>query len=182
MRRGFGIRILAGLVVLALVGTLAAIAYGAGYSAGHVNGVGVAPGWHLLGFLFGLFVLFVVFRLVMLAIFGHRHGPWGYGPWHYGYGPYGQSGPQGDQPAGPADPTQSAGFGPGPWRGGWRHYERFAARQAMLDDWHRHAHESGTGSGPSATSSPAAGGTNPTGGPSAGGSFAGGPGTRTTGV
>ena len=109
MGRG-GFRIIAGLLALAGVATLMAIAYGAGYSDGSVTGTRDAPGWvfggafvgwHIVGLLVGLLIFVLVIRLLLAAVFGHRHGPWGY---RYGTVP------------GPDDP----GGHPGSWHGGWR--------------------------------------------------------------
>jgi len=150
-------------VAVALVATLAALAFGAGYSAGSVNGPTVVNGatvygpgwgwsgfffgWHILGFLFGLFVLFFVFRLIAFAIFGHRRHGWGYyGRWN--------DGPPGDPnavPGTPGDPNRFAGYGPGPWGPG-RHGRGWYGPAQAFEDWHRQAHES-AGSGPASPSS-----------------------------
>jgi len=153
MHRGAGFRIIAGLLTLAGLAIIGALAYGAGYSAGSVDGTGHVVGWaygggffgwHLLGFIFGLFVLVMVLRLVMFAIFSGRHGRWGW----YGHGMHDPAfGPDG----GPAGSAQYAGqgFGPGPWRGGPRHFDRYATPQAWFDEFHRRSHDNvtpGTGS------------------------------------
>jgi len=174
MYRGAGFRIFSALLALAGVVALGALAYGAGYSAGstdtsgHVAGwvYGGFFGWHILGFLIGLFFLFLVVRLVIFAIFGHRHDRWGWYP--------------GPMPAQPGTGTTPGGapygvWGPSPWRWGPRHYARYAMAQAWFDEFHGRSHQSGPGEnpagGPSATS------TSSTGDPGATGS-----GTSNTGV
>jgi hypothetical protein len=100
MRRGFGfIGLLVTLIVLTIVGV---IAYNVGWSEGlatHVpEGTAAAPpyyygyGPHFFGAGFGLiwflFILFGLFFLLRLVFFGRRH--WGGGGWGYkggqGYG------------------------------------------------------------------------------------------------
>jgi hypothetical protein len=173
MHRGSGIRIVAALVAVALVATFAALAYGAGYSAGSVNGPAVVNGatvygpgwgwpgfffgWHILGFIFGLFVLLFVFRLIAFAIFGHRHhGPWGYhGRWNAAPGDPNAAPGAGDQ-------DRFAGYGPGPWGPGWHHRRWYGGPAAALDEWHRQAHgNTGPDAGPSTGAQPPAGGQQP---------------------
>ena len=154
MRNGGGFRVLAAILLLGFVGLITAGAYGAGFAAGSASGTTNVPAWayggafgagHVFGFLITILVLIIVFRLILLAIFGgRRHGPWGYrGYWH-----------------GDGDPSR---FGPGPdagsgpWQGGWHRSEWRQAGQAAFDEFHRQAHSAeppasgGSPSGPAAS-------------------------------
>ena len=101
-------RIVAGLVLLAVVGGIAFFAFNAGVAQGVVTKVpqsATQPGtmpyygapffWHpfglfggIFGFLIGLFLLFFVFRLISFVVFGPR---WGWGgrmsrhAWRHGW-------------------------------------------------------------------------------------------------
>lgn len=155
-------RTVMGLLALGLVATLAAFAYGAGYSDGSV-GTKDAPGWfyggafvgwHVVGFVIGLIVFLLVLRILFGIFFGfgHRHGPWGYR--YYGPGPWSASPQDGSAGGPPAD--EAAPYGPfGPWRHGWR-ARTWDARQAYLEDWHRQAH--GSVQGPQSPGGGAGGG------------------------
>jgi hypothetical protein len=127
MRTG-GLRVATALVLIALVAFLTGGAYAAGYAEG-ANHVGTVSPWvyggfgasHVIGFIIGIFVLFLILRVVFMGAMGHRHGPWGYGAWghrRWGY----------DRPGNTA---------PGDWQQGpWQD-----PAQAMFDDFHRRSHE-----------------------------------------
>jgi hypothetical protein len=168
MRRGSGFRFLALLVLVGLFAAVTAGAYGAGYAA--AGGTGATPwgpglangfywgGFHIFGFLFTIFALIVVFAIVRAVIWGHPHRHWGdFGPGGFGPGGPGSTG-QGGQP-GPGNPGDwSGGYG---WHGMYR--DRWQARQAMLEQWHRQAHGDAA---PGTPGQPGTGG--PTSGSSAG--------------
>ncbi len=147
MRNG-GFRVVAALVLIGLVAALTGGAYAAGYSAGTTSGSTTLSPWvyggafgvsHVIGFFVSILVLLLIFRLVFFGAGGHRHHAWGYRRWGRGW-----------------DDSQAADWQRGPWQD---------PRQAMFDDWHKHAHEG----------NPAAPSNNPQGGPAAGGSASGGP-------
>lgn len=135
MRYGSGFRVMAAIILLGVIGLLTAGAYGAGFAAGQSSGVtNVAP-WayggafgagHVIGFVVTILVLIILFRLIALVLFGHRHRAWGHhGYWHG----------EGDSGTGCA-PGSGPSFGPGGWhRSEWRH-----AGQAAFDEFHRQAH------------------------------------------
>ena len=133
MRYGSGFRVVAALVLLGVIGLLTAGAYGAGFSAGQSSGVtNVAP-WayggafgagHVIGFVVTILVLIILFRLIALVLFGHRHRAWGHhGYWH-----------------GEGDADRGPGSGPGSGPGGWHRSEWRQAGQAAFDEFHRQAH------------------------------------------
>jgi hypothetical protein len=133
MRYGSGFRVVAALVLLGVIGLLTAGAYGAGFAAGQSSGVtNVAP-WayggafgagHVVGFVVTILVLIILFRLIALVLFGHRHRAWGHhGYWH-----------------GADDADGGPGFGPGYGPGGWHRSEWRQAGQAAFDEFHRQAH------------------------------------------
>lgn len=143
MRNGGGFRIVAALVLLGVIGLLTAGAYGAGFTAGQASGTtsNLAP-WayggafgagRLVGFIVTIVVLIILFRLIALVLFGHRHRAWGHhGYWH-----------------GASDADAGPGFGPGYGPGGWHRSEWRQAGQAAFDEFHRQAHSAsapGTGS------------------------------------
>lgn len=145
MRRGTWVRIVGALLAVGAVATLMAIAYGAGFSDGSVTDTrnvqpwvfgGAFVGWHIVGLIVSVFVLVLVFRLMALAVFGHRYSHWDRAA-SGGFGPAGQP-------------------GPGTWRGGWHHGDWRSSGQAFFDEWHRQAHET------AANSEPGAAGDNPT--------------------
>jgi hypothetical protein len=145
MSRNIGLRIIAGLILLAALAGIAFFAYQAGVSQGIVSQLpagstlpegsalpgtvpqnGYYPGWHYGGgWFFGplfflrclvaLFLFALAFSAFRLLIWGPRH-------WrmhHYGpwgRGPWGEHGPE----------------------GGWKPGE---GPQSMFDEWHRKAHE-----------------------------------------
>ena len=146
-------RIVGGLLVALLAIGLAGAIYQTGFAAGAAGGAGVAPavvgpaygygwGWgfggglfHLLGFIFFIFILFAILR----ALFGgHRRGwgrgwgPGGYGdhPGHEQYRPWedrarqihedwhrGQDAPGATGPTGPTNATGDSGSGNAPTGG-----------------------------------------------------------------
>ncbi len=135
MRYG-GFRVVAALVLIALVAALTGGAYAAGYSAGAASGTTNVSPWvyggafgvsHVIGFFVAILVLLLIVRIVAFGAFGHRHGGWGYrGRW---------------------DGGQPSDWQRGPWH---------EARQAMFDDWHRRAHEGNPpATGPNPQSGPA---------------------------
>ena len=142
MRYGGGFRFLAALLLLGVIGLLTAGAYGAGYAAGSGSGTAASP-WayggafgagNVIGFFVTILVLLIVFRLIMIAIFGGHRRAWA----HHGYW-------RGEGDADRFGPGYGPGFGPGGWhRSEWRE-----AGQAAFDDFHRRAH---------GTEPPAAGG------------------------
>ncbi len=84
------IGLLGGVLVLLIGAGIAALAYQAGVTQGAASAAsGAAPavvygpwfwgfgGFHLLGILFGLFILFIVARVVLGAIFWGGPGQWG---------------------------------------------------------------------------------------------------------
>ena len=157
MRDGGGFRVLAALLLLGFIGLITAGAFGAGFAAGSASGPGYAPAWvyggafgagHVIGFLVTIFVLIILFRLIAMAIFGHRHRAWR----HHGYW----------RGEGDADRFGS-GYGPGFGPGGWHRSEWRDAGQAAFDDFHRRAH--GTeqpATGPTGAGDPATGATGAT--------------------
>lgn len=126
MRHGYGFRALAALITFGIVALLIAGAYGAGFSAGSGDGPGAAwphaayfwPG-HILGFLFGLFVLLLVARLTVFALFGGHHRHWHHAAW---------DGPEG------------FGHHSRPSHGDWHRGPWHEARCEAFDEWHRSAH------------------------------------------
>jgi hypothetical protein len=141
---------LAALLLLGFIGLVTAGAYGAGFAAGQGSGVVTTPAWayggafgagHLIGFLVTIFVLIVIFRLFMIAAFGHRRRAWGqHGYWRgegdaAGFGPGGRPGGAMGSPMG-APGGDRPGFGPGEWhRSEWRE-----VGQSYFDEFHRRAH------------------------------------------
>ena len=153
-------RIVGGLILAVLAVGLVGAIYQTGFMAGAAGtaGVGnpvvVAPaygygwgwGWgfggglfHLLGFIFFVFIFFAILR----AIFGGHHRGWGGGSRGWGGG------------WGPGDHGSHPGTGQyGPWED--------RARQ-VHDDWHRRQNASTTESTKTTTGDPGSGST-PTGG------------------
>jgi hypothetical protein len=137
MRTRFGL--LGGLLVLALGAGIAALAYQAGASQGAATAAtagsvvvigGGSWGFGILGILFGLFILFVLARIVIGVTFGafgrgHARGPWAHG---------GYAG-RGGWTDGPAGGTGSTGPDAGGPRGRW------SDRDAFIAEMHRHLHE-----------------------------------------
>jgi hypothetical protein len=146
MRYGSGFRIVAALVLLGVIGLLAAGAYGAGFAAGQSSGVANVAPWayggafgvgHVVGFVVTILVLIILFRLIAVVLFGGRHRAWG----HRSYW------------RGDVDPSQvGPGFGGGDWhRSAWRQ-----AGQAAFDEFHRRAHSAESpGTGGEAANPPA---------------------------
>jgi hypothetical protein len=130
MRHGGGFRALAALLLLGFIGLITAGAYGVGYAAGSgsntVNGSAWAYGGafgagHVIGFFVTILVLIILFRLIMVAVFGGHRRAWA----HHGY-----------WRGGPNDDRSGPGYGPGGWhRSEWRE-----AGQAAFDDFHSRAH------------------------------------------
>jgi hypothetical protein len=155
MRYGGGFRALAALLLLGFIGLITAGAYGAGYAAGSGSGASPAPAWayggafgagHVIGFLLTILVLIIIFRLFMLAVFGHRRRAWGrHGYWRGDFGPEGSASQGG-----------TANWQGGPM-GGWHRSEWRQVGQAAFDEFHRQAH--------GAQQPPAGGGPNPKSGP-----------------
>jgi hypothetical protein len=158
MRYGGGFRALAALLLLGFIGLITAGAYGAGFATGRGSGIVTTPAWayggafgagHVIGFLVTIFVLIVIFRLFMIAAFGHRRRVWGHhGYWRGegdaasfgpGFGPdFGPDFGPGSRPGGPMGGPggDRPGFGPGGWhRSEWRE-----VGQSYFDEFHRHAH------------------------------------------
>ena len=150
MRYGGGFRALAALLLLGFIGLVTAGAYGAGFAAGQGSGVTTIAPWayggafgagHVIGFLVTIFVLIVIFRLFMVAAFGHRRRAWGrHGYWRgegdaAGFGPGGRPGsPMGGPMGGPGGDRPD--FGPSGWhRSEWRE-----VGQSYFDEFHRRAH------------------------------------------
>ena len=155
MRYGGGFRFLAALLLLGVIGLLTAGAYGAGYAAGSGSGTAASP-WayggacgagNVIGFFVTILVLIIVFRLIMVAMFGGHRRAWArHGYWH------------GEGDADRFGPGHGPGFGPGGWhRSEWRE-----AGQAAFDDFHRRSHGSAPPSGGPSASGPATGATGAT--------------------
>ena len=130
MRHGTGFRVLAGLLLLGLIGILTAGAFGLGVAAGSGGDARpLANGWafgagHVLGFLVTVFFVIVLLRLIAVVAFGghrrrmHMAGGWG----HPGFAPY------------------PGAFGQ-PGRDEWKHSEWREAGQRAFDEFHRRAHD-----------------------------------------
>ncbi len=133
MRYG-GFHFLGALLFLCCIGVLVALAFGAGVAADGGSYAVHSGGWHFLGFLFGLFIVLMIFGMICRAGRYHMHGAWDRP------GPGGPGGP--GSFGGPAG-WHGHGYGRrhGGWHGEWRHDEecRDSAKSA-LDDWHRQAH------------------------------------------
>jgi hypothetical protein len=175
MRNGGGFRVIAALLLLGFIGLITAGAYGAGFAAGSASTATTVPAWayggafgfgHVLGFLLAILILIVLFRLIALAFFGHRHRAWSHRGYWAADGDAGRGGPDSWN----GGPSGWQG-GPGSWHGGWRRSEWREAGQAAFDDFHRRAHGTeppaagGPSAGPTAASGPTAG---PSAGPTAG--------------
>jgi hypothetical protein len=142
MRYGGGFRAFAASLLLGFIGLVSAGAYGAGFAAGSGSGAPPAPAWayggafgagHVIGFLVTILVLIIIFRLFMLAVFGHSRRAWGHhGHWR-GYGDEDRFGPGG--------PTGGPMGGPmGGRMGGWHRSEWREVGQPYFDEFHRRAH------------------------------------------
>jgi hypothetical protein len=131
MRTRFGL--LGGVLILAFGAGIAALAYQAGVSQGAATAAtagsvvvigGGSWGFGIFGVLFGLFILFVLARIVIGVTFGafgrgHGHGPWAHGGYP-GRGAW----------------TDASVGGPGAGaRGHW------GDREAFVAEMHRHLHE-----------------------------------------
>jgi len=176
MRYGGGFRAVAALLLIGFIALVGAGAYGAGFAAGSASPTLVAPSpaWayggafgvgHVIGFLVTILVLIIMFRLIMVVLFGHRHRGWArHGYWH-GEGDADRFGPGGSGGPGSFGPG-----GPGPW-GGWHRSEWREAGQARFDEFHNRSHGYQPPAGGPPAGGPPAGGS-ATGGPAAGGSGA----------
>ena len=130
MRHEGGFRFLAALAVLGLIGIFAVGAFGAGFAAGSASDATANPVWvhdgafwggHIIGFLVTILLVLILFRLIVLAIFGHHRRSWAHGRhWH--------------------DWSDADRFGPGPGQGSWHRSEWREAGQAYFDEFHRRAH------------------------------------------
>jgi hypothetical protein len=137
MRTRFGL--LGGVLVLAFGAGIAALAYQAGVSQGAATAAtagsvvvigGGSWGFGIFGVLFGLFILFVLARIVIGVTFGAFGRGHGRGPWAHGGYPG-----RGAWTDAPADGPGAGGHGAGSARDHWGDREAFVA--AM----HRHLHE-----------------------------------------
>jgi hypothetical protein len=141
---------LAALLLLGFIGLITAGAYGAGFATGRGSGIVTTPAWayggafgagHVIGFLVTIFVLIVIFRLFMIAAFGHRRRAWT----HHGYG-RGEGDAAGFGPGGrPGGAMGSPMGGPGGDRpgfgaDGWHRSEWREVGQSYFDEFHRRAH------------------------------------------
>jgi len=156
MRTRFGL--LGGVLILALGAGIAALAYQAGVSQGAATAAtagsvvvigGGSWGFGIFGILFGLFLLFVLARIVLGVTFGAFGRGHGRGPWAHGGYP-GRGGWTDGPSGGPGARDPGAG---GPQR-------HWADREAFVAEMHRHLHErdAATGSAPpSDPATPAAG-------------------------
>lgn len=150
MFRGF-VGLVATIIVVGLLVSLGAGIYQAGVTQGVIDAgrfpagatvpiAGYGYGWHgpgLLGLLFGLIFLFILFGIIRAAFFGGRGGRgWGHHGYGYGRGPWGRD-------FGP-------GEGPEPWR---------VDRDGRIAEWHRRLHEEEPGAAPGGSGP--AGGTSP---------------------
>ncbi len=157
MRTRFGL--LGGVLVLAFGAGIAALAYQAGVSqgaataatAGSVVVIGSGSwGFGIFGVLFGLFLLFVLARIVIGVTFGAFGRGHGRGPW--AHGGYPGRGAWTDAPAGGPD---AGGHGTGGARGHW------GDREAFVAEMHRHLHErdaaAASAAGPAAATGAVAG-------------------------
>jgi hypothetical protein len=151
MRTRFGL--LGGVLVLAFGAGIAALAYQAGVSQGAATAAtagsvvvidGGSWGFGIFGVLFGLFILFVLARIVIGVTFGAFGRGHGRGPWAHGGYPG-----RGAWTDAPADGPGAGGHGAGSARDHWGDREAFVA--AM----HRHLHERDAAAG-SAADGPAA--------------------------
>jgi hypothetical protein len=156
MRTRFGL--LGGVLVLAFGAGIAALAYQAGVSqgaaaaatAGSVVVIGSGSwGFGIFGVLFGLFILFVLARIVIGVTFGAFGRGHGRGRW--AHGGYPGRGAWSDAPAGgPGAGGHGAGGSGADARSHWGDRETFVA------EMHRHLHERDTAAGSAAAGSVAA--------------------------
>jgi len=146
MRTRFGL--LGGVIVLAFGAGIAALAYQAGVSQGAATAAtagsvvvigGGSWGFGIFGVLFGLFILFVLARIVVGVTFGafgrgHGRGPWAHGghPGRFAWT---------DAPAGGPG---ARGHGAGGAR------DRWGDREAFVAELHRHLHERDAAAGSAA--------------------------------
>jgi hypothetical protein len=155
MRTRFGL--LGGVLVLAFGAGIAALAYQAGVSQGAATAAtagsvvvigGGSWGFGIFGVLFGLFILFVLARVVIGVTFG-AFGR-GHGRRSWAHGGYPGRGAWTDAPAGgPGAGGHGAGASGARARGHWGDRETFVA------EMHRHLHERDAAAG-SAAAGPAA--------------------------
>jgi hypothetical protein len=156
MQHEGGFRFLAALAVLGLIGILTLGAFGAGFATGSASDATANPVWghggywprEILGFLVTILLAVILFRLIAMALFGHRHCNRAWAHQRHG-----------------RDWDDADRFGPPSGPGGWHRSEWREAGQAYFDDLHRRAH--GT--------EPPAGSSAPTEGSSTGGSSTGDP-------
>jgi heme A synthase len=126
MRHRGGLHLLGGLLLIGIVATLVALAYGAGAaSTGDAQRIQSGCG-HFLGFLLAVLVVALV-----AGLWCRPRGCYAYGPW--------------DRP-GPGGPGGRHG------RAGWSAQECRESAKSALDEWHRQAHaelarDSGTPAG-----------------------------------
>ncbi len=151
MRTRFGL--LGGVLVLALGAGIAALAYQAGVSQGAATAAtagsvvvvgGGSWGFGIFGVLFGLFLLFVLARIVLGVTFGAFGRGHGRGPWAHGGYPG-----RGGWTDGPSGGPGASGPGAGGPRGHW------ADREAFVAEMHRHLHERDAAAAPVPQSGPA---------------------------
>jgi hypothetical protein len=130
MQHEGGFRFLAALAALGLVGILALGAFGAGFAAGSASDAGATVWVHgghwpgqILGFLVTIILVVILFRLIAMALFGHRHyhRAWAHQR-HW------------------RDWDDADRFGPPSGPGGWHRSEWREVGQAYFDDFHRRAH------------------------------------------
>jgi uncharacterized membrane protein len=130
MRYEGGFRFLAALTLLGLIGILALGAFGAGFAAGSASGAGGTVWVHggywpgqILGLLVTILVAVILFRLIAMVLFGHRHchRAWAH---HRRW----------------RDWDEADRFGPPAGPGGWHRSEWREAGQAYFDELHRQAH------------------------------------------
>jgi hypothetical protein len=167
MNRHIGLRIIAGLVLLAALAGIAFFAYQAGVSQGVVSQLpagstlpdgsalpgtvpqsGYYPGWHYgrAGLFFGPFLLLrclVALFLFGLAFSAFRLLLWGprwamHRRGMWGHGPWGH-GPWGRGPWGEHAPE--GGHGPEGGHAPEGEWKPGEGPQSMFDEWHRRAHE-----------------------------------------
>lgn len=150
MRTRFGL--LGGVLVLAFGAGIAALAYQAGVSQGAATAATVGSvvvigggswGFGVFGVLFGLFLLFVLARIVIGVTFGAFGRGHGRGSW--AHGGYPGRGAWTDAPTG----------GPAAGGSGAGARSRWGDREAFVAEMHRHLHERDAAAG-SAAAGPAA--------------------------
>jgi hypothetical protein len=153
MRTRFGL--LGGVLVLAFGAGIAALAYQAGVSQGAATAAtagsvvvigGGSWGFGIFGVLFGLFILFVLARIVIGVTFGAFGRGHGRGPW--AHGGYPGRGAWTDAPAG----------GPGAGGSGAGARGQWGDREAFVAEMHRHLHERDAVAGSAAAGSDSAAG------------------------